>query len=171
MPARNWLRSAGWMTLVVISLAMFGALMFKVNTVISQVRQAERQIIALRSEKMMLETEFETRANQQQLAEWNDVEFGYQAPGPAQFVESERQLASLGTPRGPGAPAPIRVMTAEAEPEEQGFPQMVSPLTGKAFAAEAPSEGKRPRLTPKDLSERLSGHGAQISLAGLGAAE
>jgi len=171
MPGRNWIRSAGWMTLVVISLALFGALMFKVNTVVSEVRQAERQIIALRSEKMMLETEFETRANQQQLAEWNDVEFGYQAPGPAQFVESERQLAALGTPRAPGAPAPIRVLTAEADTEEEGFPAMVSPLTGKAFAAEAPNEGKRPRLTPQDLSARLSGRSAQISLAGLGAAE
>jgi hypothetical protein len=167
----NWLRSAGWMTVIVVCFALFGALVFKVNTVISQVRQAERQIVALRQEKMMLETEFETRSNQQQLAEWNDVEFGYQAPGPGQFMENDRQLAALGTPRAPGAPTPIRVMTAEAETEEQGFPQMVSPLTGKAFAAEEPSEGKRPRLSPKDLSERLSGGSAQISLAGLGAAE
>jgi hypothetical protein len=36
--------------------------------------------VALKQQKMYLETEFETRANQQQLKAWNDLEFGYVAP-------------------------------------------------------------------------------------------
>lgn len=168
----NRFRSIGWATILAISLALFGALVFKVNSVKSQVRQAERQILALRNEKLMLETEFETRANQQQLAEWNDVDYGYQAPGPSQFVENERQLAMLGVPRAPGAPEPIRVMAANTVEEDSALPQMVSPLTGKSFAAEDTQQRRRPRLTARELSERLSGGAARISLsAGIGAVE
>ena len=47
MVPRNRLHSIGWATLLVIALALFGALTIKVNSVKSQVRQAERQIVAL----------------------------------------------------------------------------------------------------------------------------
>jgi hypothetical protein len=55
-------------------------LSFRVNALRSQVHRAEGQIVALKQQKMYLETEFETRANQQQLKAWNDLEFGYVAP-------------------------------------------------------------------------------------------
>jgi hypothetical protein len=176
MVPRNRLYSIGWATLLVIAFALFGALTIKVNSVKSQVRQAERQIVTLRQQQDMLETEFQTRASQQQLADWNEVDFGYSAPDAAQFLEGERQLAALGTPRGPGAPAPIEVASApDAQTEGdtgETFPQMVSPLTGQAFAAEATGEANRPRVTARDLSDRLSERATRVSLsahAGLGA--
>ena len=138
MLTRSRARSIGWALILAVCFALTIALTFKVNAVKSQVRLAERRIAALKQEKNLLETEFETRANQQQLTALNDVEFGYQAPTAGQYLESERDLAVLGKPRGPGAPDMIRVASAEAPPEPSAFPAMVNPLTGRALAAEAP---------------------------------
>src|SRR5690606_35387395 len=91
-------------------------------------------------DKLFLETEFEARSNQQQLKELNDVEFGYEAPKAEQYIEGERQLASLGKPRAPGAPKPIRVASAAADGDRMPFPALVSPLTGKPLAAQAASD-------------------------------
>ncbi len=145
---RDRVRSIGWAFILTVCAAMTLALTFRVNAVKSQVRLAERQIVALRQEKMFLETEFETRANQQSLKTLNDVEFGYEAPTAGQYIEGERQLAALGKPRAPGAPAPIRVATASVEEDVGAFPAMVSPLTGKAMAA-----GLKERLARIELRE------------------
>mgnify|MGYP001205302231 CR=1 FL=1 len=153
---RDRLHSIGWAAVLLACLAVTLALTFRVNAVKSQVRLTERQIVAARQDKLLLETEFETRANQQQLRSLNDVEFGYQAPTAAQYLEGERQLAALGKPRGPDAPNPIRVATAAGlGDEDSGFPAMVSPLTGKAMAAEVPAEGKRKPVTAATLGARL----------------
>ncbi|HUQ13726.1 MAG TPA: hypothetical protein VM055_05560 [Novosphingobium sp.] len=123
------LRRIGWVAvLAVCCMALFG-LALKVNALRSEVRLTERKILALKRETLYLETEFETRANQQQLAQWNSVEFGYVAPGAGQYLENVRELAALGKPAGPGAPAPIRVAAAPSPPA--ALPTMVSPLTGK----------------------------------------
>lgn len=131
MVAGSRLRQLGWAVTLALCLAGFVALTFKVNSVRSEVRLAERRIVALQREKILLETEFETRASQQQLARWNAVEFGYQAPSADQYLEGERQLAALGEPRAVTAPTPIRVARAEDEKRETPLPAMVSPLTGK----------------------------------------
>lgn len=134
MVSRSWIHQLGWMVVMAVCLGLFLALSFRVHAVKSEVQLAEREIIKLRRETLMLETEFEARANQRQLAEWNTVEFGYQAPRADQYLASERQLASLGMPSLPGAPSPIRVarLTIEdpASPP-QGERAMVSPLTGR----------------------------------------
>merc|ERR1711960_1951 len=103
-------------------------LTFRVDAVKSEVVRAERTIVELEREKLALETEFETRANQQQLADWNAIEFGYQPPRADQFLETERQLASFSAPRAPGSPAPIRFAR---EMEASDYPALVSPLAEK----------------------------------------
>ena len=129
------LRQIGWAMALGIVFAVFLGLTFRVNAVKSEVVRAERQIIALKQETMRLETEFETRANQQQLANWNAVDFGYIAPRADQYLESERQLASLSQPLSPDTPAPIRVARSADEIE---MPRMVSPL-GAAPAKPTPA--------------------------------
>ncbi len=129
-------RSIGWAVIFMVCAAVFIGLTMKVNAVRSEVRLAERKIIALEREKRLLETEFETRANQQQLADWNAVDFGYQAPGAAQFMVDERELADLGAPRAVGAPDPIQMALSPDEEAGSGegsvsIMSMVSPLTGK----------------------------------------
>jgi hypothetical protein len=153
---RDRLHQVGWVAILLTCAALTLALTFKVNAVKSQVRLTERKIVALKQETMFLETEFETRANQQQLSSLNQVEFGYQAPTAGQYLEGERQLAGLGKPRAPGAPSPIRVASAAEVTEESSFPAMVSPLTGKAMAAEVAKGEPKKRVTAATLREKLS---------------
>lgn len=130
------LRSVGWVVLLGLCLALVVALAFRVNALRSQIHHAEARIVALKQEKMYLETEFETRSNQQQLKAWNDVEFGYAAPNASQYLEGERQLAALSVPATPDAPAPIRVASVDDSViASAAFPAMVSPLSGKALAS------------------------------------
>ncbi|HMT45740.1 MAG TPA: hypothetical protein PLL44_03440 [Novosphingobium sp.] len=153
---RDRLHSIGWAAVLLVCLAVTLALTFRVNAVKSQVRLTERKIVAVRQDKLLLETEFETRANQQQLRSLNDVEFGYQAPTAEQYLAGERQLAMLGKPRAPDAPSPIRVASADDLGDDvSGFPAMVSPLTGKAMAAEAPRGEARKPVTAATLARRL----------------
>jgi hypothetical protein len=135
-------RSLGWAAVLAICLAAVVVLSFKVHAVRSEVLLAERQLISLKRETLLLETEFQTRASQRQLAEWNQVEFGYEAPRAGQFLEGERQLASLGEVRGPDAPSPIRLASADAEEAAVAADApMRSPVSGaKVTLASASSE-------------------------------
>ena len=159
------LRHASWAAVLSGALGLFLALTFHVNAIKSEVRLAERRIVSLEREKLLLETEFESRSSQRQLAEWNAVEFGYVAPRSGQFLDDERQLASLGTPLRADAPAPVRVARA-APPVEDDNPlaDWVSPLTGQPLAAEpqdTPVAAAR-RATAKSaasLAERLAASG------------
>jgi hypothetical protein len=128
--APDKLRRIGWIAALATCTALYLMLHLKVHSVRSEVIRAERQIVALEQQKVLLETEFETRSNQLQLAAWNRVDFGYTAPSAEQFLENERQLASFGGPRAAGAPEPIRV-AGGAGSEAPSFPQLVSPLTGE----------------------------------------
>ena len=130
MTQQSHLRRIGWIAALATCTALYLMLHLKVHSVRSEVVRAERQIVALEQQKLLLETEFETRSNQLQLAAWNRVDFGYTAPSAAQFLENERQLASFGSPRAVGAPEPIRV-AGGAGSEAPSFPTLVSPLTGE----------------------------------------
>lgn len=152
------LRQIGWVVTLALCLTLFAALTFKVNSVRSEVRLAERRIVALQRSNMLLETEFETRASQQQLAQWNAVDFGYQAPGADQYLEGERQLAALGEPRSPDAPTPIRVAHAADDARAMKLPSMVSPLTGKPVKPAAIDES--------DLADKLADGGDFLAEAG-----
>jgi hypothetical protein len=153
---RDRMRSIGWAAVLLTCFTLTVILTFKVNAVKSQVRLTERQILSVKQDKLLLETEFETRANQQQLRSLNDVEFGYQAPAAGQYLEGERQLASLGKPRAADAPDPIRVASADAPKDTRSLPEMVNPLTGKAMAAEPPKAEKSKPATAATLGDRLS---------------
>ena len=151
-------RNIGWLAVLAVCFAGFLALTFKVNAVKSDVRLLERQIIAAERSKLMLETEFQTRASQHQLAAWNQVEFGYSAPRADQYVEHERQLAALGSPRGIDAPDMIRVAKADTGPveEESLFDGWLGDgeAPDEAPAYEAPQEPTR-RLA-SSLAQRLA---------------
>lgn len=125
------IRQIGWAAVLAVCVALFALLSLQVQTVRSEVLLAEREIISLEREVQMLETEFQTRASQRQLAEWNTIELGYRAPRADQYLESNRQLASLGQDAAPGAPAPIRVARVELSAKDLGTGDMVSPVTGE----------------------------------------
>jgi len=154
MVAGSRIRQIGWAIVLSVCFGMLLALTFRVNAVKSDVRLTERRIIAVQRAKLMLETEFQTRASQQQLADWNAVEFGYGAPRADQYLESETQLASLGTPRGIDAPSPVRVALNTPPREDEGL------LSGWiAQEGAMPSGGSRPArrdLAATDLAQRLA---------------
>ena len=158
MARTSRIRQIGWLIVVGLSFAVFLALTFKVNAVKSEVRLLERQIIAAEKSKLMLETEFQTRASQHQLAAWNQVEFGYNAPRADQYVEHERQLASLGTPRGSDAPQMIRVAKADtAASEDEGLfgDWLADEATETVGLAVARAEQQTPKLATS-LAQRLA---------------
>lgn len=160
---RDRLHTLGWGTAMAISLALLAVLTTRVNAVKSQVALADRQIALVSQEKLYLETEFETRANQQQLRALNDVDFGYTAPTAAQYLKSERDLAMLGKPAAPDAPQPIRYAAADTGSEPADGSSVQSPgtsfasrLIGVAHAAEPPAPLARPALKVASLNDRLS---------------
>jgi len=148
-------RSIGWLALLAVCFALVMVLAFRVNALRSQVKRTEDKIIALRLEQSYLQLEFETRASQQQLRDWNTLEFGYVAPTAGQYLENERQLAQLARPDAPGAPAPIRVASLDdSVAANAAFPAFVSPISGRPLADEAPA------ATANEGPAALADHGA-----------
>jgi hypothetical protein len=145
------MRRIGWFAALAVCAMLYLTLHLKVHAVRSEVVRAERQIVALEQQNLLLETEFQTRSNQLQLEEWNRVDFGYVAPSAAQFLDNERQLASFGSPRAAGAPEPIRVAGVDGEAPE--YPKLVSPLTGKPVDEALLEPEQRADLTGTRLAD------------------
>lgn len=157
MVSANRFRSIGWIALLLVCAALVMVLAFRVNALRSQVHRTEQQIVALRKEKLYLETEVETRANQQQLKLWNDVEFGYVAPTAGQYLSNERQLAAFAKPDGPDTPTPIRVASADdAVAAEAAFPSVISGLAADLAAPVSKSDDDedKPVAKPADAADR-----------------
>ncbi|MGE4306046.1 MAG: hypothetical protein AB7E24_18705, partial [Novosphingobium sp.] len=74
------IRSIGWVSVLLLCGALTIALMLRVNAVKSQVYDAEKRIVWVQQDIDFLQTEFQTRSNQQALKQLNDLEFGYKAP-------------------------------------------------------------------------------------------
>ncbi|MEM7688014.1 MAG: hypothetical protein AAF291_03250 [Pseudomonadota bacterium] len=125
-------RQIVWIVALVLGLAVFAALTLRVHMVRNDVLRADITIVALKKQKQLLETEFQARASQHQLARWNRVDLGFVAPRADQYLDGRKQLAMLGQPVAPGAPSPIRVASLDAG-EGGAFAQreMVSPISGK----------------------------------------
>lgn len=124
------LRRIGWFALLGLCTLLYALLHLQVWAVSSEVKRAERRIVALEESKLLLETEFLTRSSQLQLSAWNRVDFGYTAPRAEQFIGSERQLASLGVQDSTGQDA-LQLASFSADQDVAPFPQLVSPMTGK----------------------------------------
>jgi hypothetical protein len=152
MTPHSRIRRMGWFAALAICAMLYLSLHLKVHAVRSDVIRAERQIVALEQQKLLLETEFQTRSNQLQLEEWNRVDFGYSAPTAAQFLDNERQLASFGSPRAPGAPEPIRVAGAGGETPD--YPRLVSPLTGKPIDEQLVEPERQAKLSGARFADR-----------------
>ncbi len=155
------IRSIGWVSVLVVCFAGTVGLTLRVNAVKSQVHDTEKKIVWVKRDIDFLQTEFQTRSNQQALRDLNDLEFGYKAPTAGQYIEGERQLAALGVPAGPGAPAPIRYANAEVEGDRAGAEggsllAMVSPVAGATAAAiaEAPKARSESRDPERDAIAR-----------------
>lgn len=177
MTPQRRIRRIGWLAALGTCIALYALLHVKVNAVHADVIRAERQIVRLEEQNMLLETEFLTRSSQVQLAAWNRVDFGFEAPRAEQFIDSPMQLASFGIPRHADAPAPIRLAGMTSGEDIAEFPKLVSPLTGKpvderVLAGDEPSDANLVvALAPGPLRVPIAGAaqvagGTRVALVG-----
>lgn len=131
MTLQDALNRAGWTLAFAIAATIFLALTFMANSAKSDVQQLERAIIAAERQKLLLETEFQARASQRQLAAWNAVEFGYAAPRGDQFIDDERELVALASSPLRSAPEPIRlVRTVQPRHQDGQISSLVTAVAG-----------------------------------------
>lgn len=137
MAARK-LQGIGLVLLVLIFAMMLYPVSLKVAATRSELTRIERQIDRTRDNIRYLESELAVRASMRQLEQWNADTFGYSAPDAGQYLESERQLASLDRlPRVRGAGEVTPVLMA-----------MVSPVAVPAAPKESPVAAKPAATRP-----------------------
>jgi hypothetical protein len=93
--AMKRLQNVGWIALVFLVAIMLYPLSLNVASVHSDLVAINNKILNTKREISFLQAELRTRANLQQLEEWNNVLYGYQSPTAEQFLDGEAELASL----------------------------------------------------------------------------
>jgi hypothetical protein len=152
--SQDALRRVGWAALLAVACALLFGMSLVVNAVRSDVRRTELKILSLKREMLYLDTEFETRANQQQLEAWNDVDFGYVAPTASQYLADRRALALLGKPVAtPAAPSPVLLAAAETSAAVTAAPAAATPAQApRLAAADMARPSAREALRPADTA-------------------
>ena len=171
MAARK-LQGIGLVLLVLIFAMMLYPVSLKVAATRSELTRIEKQIDRTRDNIRYLESELAVRASMRQLEQWNADTFGYSAPDAGQYLESERQLASLDRlPRARGAnevapvlmamvsPVGTPAVSAPKESPVAGKPAAAKPVTAKpvvlAQADTAIRSDVAPRMAPTRRREQL----------------
>lgn len=129
------LKTIGWIALIFIVAIALYPLSLSVATLRSDLTRTERDILRTRAEIRYLETEFATRASLAQLAMGNDLEYGYEAPSAAQYLDGERELANLGDATKP-LDQPVRVAAMTIKPQAE--PAAIKPAQLAANTAKTP---------------------------------
>lgn len=138
MAARK-LQGIGLVLLVLIFAMMLYPVSLKVAATRSELARINQQIDRTASNIRYLESELAVRASMRQLEQWNADTFGYSAPSASQYLENERQLASLGrVPRARGANEVAPVLMAMVSPV--AIPDKAKP----AAAIDAPAAAAKP---------------------------
>lgn len=130
------LKTIGWIALIFIVAIALYPLSLSVATLRSDLTRTEREILRTRAEIRYLETEFATRASLTQLAMWNDLEYGYEAPSAAQYIDGERELANLGDETRQ-LDKPVRVAAITIKP--QAAPAAIKPAQLAATPVKPPA--------------------------------
>ena len=153
MAARK-LQGIGLVLLVLIFAMMLYPVSLKVAATRSELTRIERDIVRTRDNIRYLESELAVRASMRQLEQWNADTFGYSAPDASQYLENERQLASLDRlPRARGANEVAPVLMAMVSPVAVPAAPKESPVASKP-AATKPAAPKPVLLAQADTGVR-----------------
>lgn len=153
MAARK-LQGIGLVLLVLICAMMLYPVSLKVAATRSELTRIERQIERTRDNIRYLESELAVRASMRQLEHWNADTFGYSAPSADQYLESERQLASLDRlPRARGANEVAPVLMAMVSPVAIPEVPKRSPVAETPTAATPPKPAAKPVVLAQADSE------------------
>lgn len=162
MAARK-LQGIGLVLLVLLFAMLLYPVSLNVAATRSELTRIERQIERTRDNIRYLESELAVRASMRQLEQWNVETFGYSAPSADQYLENERQLASLDRlPRARGAndvaPVLMAMVSPVALPDKEQAAPAAKPAAEKpvliAQATEVRSDAD-PRLAPTRRREQL----------------
>ena len=93
--AMKKLKNFGWVALLSVIMVLLYPLSLNVGALHSELVNTDRKIMETKREISFLQAELRTRANMEQLAEWNDLLYGYDPPTAEQFLNGERALANL----------------------------------------------------------------------------
>ena len=94
--AMKKLKNFGWVALLSVIIVLLYPMSLNVGALHSELVSTDRKIMETKREISFLQAELRTRANMAQLAEWNDLLYGYGPPTADQFLAGERALANLG---------------------------------------------------------------------------
>lgn len=154
MAARK-LQGIGLVLLVLLFAMMLYPVSLKVAATRSELAKINRQIEGARSNIRYLESELAVRASMRQLEQWNAETFGYSAPSASQYLENERQLASLGrVPRARGANEVAPVLMAMVSPV--ALPETAKPVETATAAATRPVAVKVAAAVQSDVAPRMA---------------
>lgn len=116
MAARK-LQNIGLVLLVLIFAMILYPVSLKVAATRTELARINQDIERSRDTIRYLESEIAVRASMRQLERWNSESFGYSAPSASQYLQNERELASLGrVPRARGANDVAPVLMAMVSP-------------------------------------------------------
>lgn len=93
--AMKKLKNFGWVALLSAIIVLLYPMSLNVGALHSELVSTDRKIMETKREISFLQAELKTRANMAQLAEWNDLLYGYGPPTADQFLAGERALANL----------------------------------------------------------------------------
>lgn len=94
--AMKRLKNLGWLALVFLVAIMLYPMSLNVASLHSDLVRVDSKILQTKREISFLQAELRTRANLQQLNEWNEVLYGYKSPTAEQFADGESALAGTG---------------------------------------------------------------------------
>lgn len=94
--AMKRLKNLGWLALVFLVAIMLYPLSLNVAALHSDLVRVDNKILQTKREISFLQAELRTRANLEQLNEWNDVLYGYRSPTAEQFAAGEAALSGSG---------------------------------------------------------------------------
>lgn len=94
--AMKRLKNLGWLALVFLVAIMLYPMSLNVAALHSDLVRVDGKILQTKREISFLQAELRTRANLQQLNEWNEVLYGYKSPTAEQFADGESALAGAG---------------------------------------------------------------------------
>ena len=161
MAARK-LQGIGLVLLVLLFAMALYPVSLKVAATRSELARINHQIANARDNIRYLESELAVRASMRQLEQWNAESFGYSAPSASQYLENERDLASIDRlPRARGANDVAPVLMAMVSPV--ALPPKVAPVESAApakptaikVAAAAVRSDSEPAMKPARRREQI----------------
>lgn len=162
MAARK-LQGIGLVLLVLIFAMILYPVSLKVAATRTELTRINQDIARTSDNIRYLESELAVRASMRQLEQWNSESFGYSAPSASQYLNNERDLASIGRlPRARGANDVAPVLMAMVSPVP--LADVVEPAAQPASETKAKADAPKPAAAIRDAPAAPPRRREQLSM-------